>query len=180
MQMHNIRFVTKIQDITHIHLYRLWVNESLFLWVMLLLLQSILKINIGCKQQFNVSSSKLQTMEYDIQDQTSPDKIFSSYEIAHFSPSKELIKQTIRSQKYQKWNSRNYYLACKSWWLDVKIVTWNKRDQERERNSSQGHCHTRNRSRLMRDRSMHNFLCQLLMIYKHSPTAHCQIPHTTL
>jgi hypothetical protein len=69
---------------------------------------------IGCKQQFNVSSSKLQTMEYDIQDQTSPDKIFSAYEIAHFSPPKELIKQTIRSQKFQKWNSRNYYLACKS------------------------------------------------------------------
>ena len=58
MQMHNISLVTKIQDVTHIHLYKLWVNESLFLWVMLLLLKSILKINIGCKQQFNVSSSK--------------------------------------------------------------------------------------------------------------------------
>lgn len=44
LQMHNISFVTKIQDVTHIHLYRLWINVSLFLWVMLLLLKSILKI----------------------------------------------------------------------------------------------------------------------------------------
>lgn len=49
----------------------------------------------------------LQTMEYNIQDQDV--LIFGAYEIAHFSPSKELIKQDIRSQKYQKWNSMNSY-----------------------------------------------------------------------
>lgn len=30
VQMQNIGFVTKIQDVTHIHLYRLWDNERFF------------------------------------------------------------------------------------------------------------------------------------------------------